>query len=134
MVSVSLTQILGTAATVYGIVGTIAPVLQARMMYRRKSSEGVSLGSVSIVAGGYIIWLVYGVAIGSMPLILVDALGLVTGLSLLVMVFMLRKSPGKVHPRVFSELSGNISGVARGFSNERPGVFSRSTLVLHEKS
>lgn len=134
MVSVSLTQILGTAATVYGIVGTIAPVLQARMMYRRKSSEGVSLGSVSIVAGGYIVWLVYGVAIGSLPLILVDALGLITGLSLLVMVFALRKSPAKSHPRVFSELSGSISGAARGFTSDRPGVLSRSTLMLHEKS
>jgi uncharacterized protein with PQ loop repeat len=50
---------------------------------RRGSSCDVSARFLATYAGGYVIWLFYGLGIGSMPLILVDAAGLVCGVVML---------------------------------------------------
>ena len=80
-----LTQFLGTAATVYGVLGALKSLLQTRQMLARRSSRDVSAGFLASYAGGYAIWLAYGLSIGSVPLIVVDAVGLLcAGLTLAV--------------------------------------------------
>jgi uncharacterized protein with PQ loop repeat len=71
-----LTQIVGTAATVYGVLGALKTLLQTRQMLARRSSRDVSAGFLASYAGGYAIWLAYGRATGSLPLIVVDTVGL----------------------------------------------------------
>jgi uncharacterized protein with PQ loop repeat len=70
------TQFLGTAATVYGVLGALKTLLQTRQMLARRSSRDVSVGFLASYAGGYAIWLAYGLATGSLPLIVVDTVGL----------------------------------------------------------
>ena len=67
--------VLAVAVTIYGVAGALASVLQLRHMRRRGSSRDVSLGYLAVVAGGYVLWLAYGIAIRDLPLIFVDALG-----------------------------------------------------------
>jgi uncharacterized protein with PQ loop repeat len=79
------TQFLGTAATVYGVLGALKTLLQARQMLARRTSREVSARFFASYAGGYAIWLAYGLSTGSLPLIVVDTVGLLcAGLTLAV--------------------------------------------------
>jgi uncharacterized protein with PQ loop repeat len=72
-------QLLGTAATVYGVLGALKTLLQARQMLARRSSREVSARFLASYTGGYAIWLTYGLSTGSLPLIVVDTVGLLCG-------------------------------------------------------
>ncbi len=79
------TQFLGTAATAYGVLGALKSLLQTRQMLARRTSGDVSARFLASYAGGYAIWLAYGVSIGSLPLIVADSVGLLcAGLTLAV--------------------------------------------------
>ena len=79
------TPFLGTVATVYGVLGALKSLLQTRQMLARRSSGGVSAGFLASYAGGYAIWLAYGISARSIPLIVVDTVGLLcAGLTLAV--------------------------------------------------
>ena len=79
------TQFLGIAATVYGVLGALKSLLQTRQMLASRSARAVSPGFLASYAGGYAIWLAYGLSTGSLPLIVVDTVGvLCAGLTLAV--------------------------------------------------
>jgi len=79
------TQFVGTVATVYGVLAALKSLLQVRQMLARRSSRDVSAGFLASYAGGYAIWLAYGLSTGSVPLIVVDTVGLLcAGLALTV--------------------------------------------------
>jgi uncharacterized protein with PQ loop repeat len=81
----SAAQLLGTAATAYGVLAALTALLQARQMLARGTSCEVSGRFFASYAGGYAIWLVYGLSTGNLPLITVDAVGLLcAGLTLAV--------------------------------------------------
>jgi uncharacterized protein with PQ loop repeat len=86
------TQSLAMFATVYGVVAAGAVLLQARQVVRRRSSCEVSARFFATYAGGYAVWLLYGISIDSMPLIVVDAIGLTCGLVTLVVTLAMRGS------------------------------------------
>lgn len=69
-------DLLGTTATVWGVVGAGSSLLQARKLARSHSAGSVSVGFLAKYLGGYVAWALYGVAIGSMPLIVVDLIGI----------------------------------------------------------
>ncbi|MDQ3671321.1 MAG: hypothetical protein M3364_02630 [Actinomycetota bacterium] len=69
---------LATIATLYGIAAAAAVLLQARQMLERRRSCEVSAGLFAIYAGGYGVWLAYGIGTSSVPLILVNAFGVIT--------------------------------------------------------
>jgi uncharacterized protein with PQ loop repeat len=87
------TQLLGTVATVYGVLGALKALLQARQMFVRRSSREVSARFLASYAGGYAIWLTYGLAAGSLPLIVVDTVGLLCAGLTLAVALSLRSSP-----------------------------------------
>jgi uncharacterized protein with PQ loop repeat len=79
------TQLLGPIATVYGVLAALKTLLQTRQMLARRSSREVSARFLASYAGGYAIWLTYGLSTGSLPLIVVDTVGLLcAGLTLAV--------------------------------------------------
>jgi uncharacterized protein with PQ loop repeat len=84
--------LLGALATAYGIGAGLSSLLQARRMHQRGASADVSLGFLGSYIGGYAIWLTYGLGIGSTPLIVVDAVGLVCGGITLIVAFRLRSA------------------------------------------
>jgi uncharacterized protein with PQ loop repeat len=83
-------DLLGTVATVYGVGAAGVALLQARAVVRRGSSCEVSARFFAAYAGGYAVWLLYGLSIGSVPLILVDAAGLASGLVTLAVTLRIR--------------------------------------------
>ena len=86
------TQFLGTAATVYGVLGALKSLLQTRQMLARRTSGDVSALFLASYVGGYAIWLAYGLSTGSIPLIVVDAVGLLCGGLTLAVALSLRGS------------------------------------------
>jgi uncharacterized protein with PQ loop repeat len=86
-------DLLGTVATFYGVGAATSALLQAREIVRRKSSSAVSARFLGTYAGGYAVWLLYGVSIGSVPLILVDLVGLLCGGFTLAITLAMRRSP-----------------------------------------
>jgi len=73
------TQFLGTAATVYGVLAALKTLLQTRQMLTRRTSRAVSARFLASYTGGYAVWLTYGLNTGSLPLIVVDSIGLLCG-------------------------------------------------------
>jgi uncharacterized protein with PQ loop repeat len=79
----SLTNQLALIAAVYGVISALSPSLQIVRMRRAGSSESLSRSYVMIGAGGYMIWFMYGLSLGNMPLIVADAIGAVMQLTVL---------------------------------------------------
>src|SRR5437879_1891233 len=63
------TQLLAAIAAVYGVLAALITLLQTRRMLARRSSCDVSARFLASYAGGYGIWLAYGLSTGSIPLI-----------------------------------------------------------------
>jgi MtN3 and saliva related transmembrane protein len=70
--------VLALLATIYGIGSSAAALLQARQLLTRRRSCDVSALLFGIYLGGYVLWLLYGMSLGSMPLVVVNAAGVVT--------------------------------------------------------
>jgi uncharacterized protein with PQ loop repeat len=95
------TRFLETIATLYGVGAAAAVLLQLRQMRRRRSSCDVSARFFAVYTGGYVIWLLYGLSIASMPLIVVDLAGLLCGGATLAVALRLRGS--LVRPATWSQ-------------------------------
>jgi uncharacterized protein with PQ loop repeat len=85
-------ELIGMVATLYGVGAAATALLQARQVIRRGSSCDVSARFFATYAGGYAVWLLYGLSIESLPLILVDAAGLACGLITLTVTLRMRGS------------------------------------------
>src|SRR6516165_7238110 len=85
-------QFLATRATAYGVLAGVSVLLQARQMLSRHSSCEVSGRFFALYAGGYAIWLLYGLSVGNLPLIIVDGVGLLCGGLTLAVTLALRGS------------------------------------------
>lgn len=85
-------QLLALAATAYGVVAALAALLQTRQMLTRRASCDVSARFFAAYAGGYAIWLLYGLSVASVPLIVVDAVGLLCGGVTLLVALSMRGS------------------------------------------
>jgi uncharacterized protein with PQ loop repeat len=97
--SASSLQLLSTAATAYGVIAPLSALLQARQMIARRSSREVSVRFFASYAGGYAIWLLYGLSAGSTPLIVVDAVGVLCAGLTLAVALALRGSPVRLGRR-----------------------------------
>ena len=85
-------QLLGFVATMYGVLAALAALLQTRQMLTRRASCDVSARFFAAYAGGYAVWLLYGLSVNSVPLIIVDSVGLLCGGLTLAVALSLRGS------------------------------------------
>jgi uncharacterized protein with PQ loop repeat len=85
-------QLLGAVAAVYGVLAALVALLQTRQMLARRSSCEVSARFLGSYVGGYAIWLAYGLSTDSIPLIVVDTVGLLCGGLTLAVALSLRGS------------------------------------------
>ena len=85
------TTFLGTAGTVIGLIAATSLLFQARRLARIGSACEVSIPVRLLALAGYAIWLAYGVAIGDVPLILVDLAGVAGAVLVLRVTLSLRR-------------------------------------------
>jgi MtN3 and saliva related transmembrane protein len=68
-----------------GILTTIAFIPQVVKTWRSRSAEDISLFMFLLFSTGVALWLVYGIAIASVPVIAANAITLILALSILVL-------------------------------------------------
>jgi uncharacterized protein with PQ loop repeat len=112
MTTSAVAQLLGTAATTYGVLAALSVLLQARQMLSRRASCEVSGRFFALYAGGYAIWLLYGCSVSDLPLIIVDVVGLLCGGLTLAVTLALRGS--LLHPTTWSHCTGDPAKVRTG--------------------
>ena len=83
-------HLVAAVATLYGVAAALSVLLQARQMLARGGSCDVSARFLAMYVGGYAIWLLYGLSLGNVPIVVVDALGLVCGAVTLAIALRLR--------------------------------------------
>lgn len=74
-----------------GLLGIVAWVPQIREVWVHKRHEGISLSTFSVVTIALVLWLVYGVLIGSVAMIVANVFTLVVILAVLIGVRRLRR-------------------------------------------
>jgi len=70
---------------VAGVLTTAAFVPQVLKIWRTRSARDVSLAMYAVFTTGVVLWLVYGIALGSVPIIVANVLTLVLALAVLLM-------------------------------------------------
>ena len=85
-----LTTIEGVA-TVYGVLMSLAPLLQARKMRRQRSSKDVSILYLLVLVVGFGLYLTYGLSISNRLLIVTNVVSLAATATTLVIALALRR-------------------------------------------
>jgi MtN3 and saliva related transmembrane protein len=70
---------------VAGVLTTAAFIPQVLKIWKTRSARDISLGMYTVFTSGVVLWLAYGVALESMPIILANVFTLVLALAVLVM-------------------------------------------------
>ena len=66
---------LAVLCAVWGSIGPLSQLLQLRRTLRLRSANELSLTTLGCFFVGYVLWLAYGLGIGSTPLVVADVVG-----------------------------------------------------------
>jgi len=80
-----MNSITSTIGFIAAILTTVSFVPQVLKVWRTRSAKDISLGMYSLFTLGIATWLVYGVLIGSWPVILANLITLILAGSVLIM-------------------------------------------------
>ncbi|MFN3887531.1 MAG: SemiSWEET transporter [Aquabacterium sp.] len=86
----------GAAAAV---LTTSAFLPQAWLTFRTRDVSGISLGMYSAFTCGVALWLVYGLALGALPIVIANVITLSLALSILGMKLAYRHAPAPASPK-----------------------------------
>ncbi len=77
-----MTDALGLMAASWGVLMAVSPVLQVRRILERRSSDDVSIGYLAVLVPGFLLWIAYGLSLGSpviwVPNVVAATIGLAT--------------------------------------------------------
>ena len=79
------------AASAWGVLMGIAPLLQIRRMLLEQSSRDVSLGYFVILLIGFLLWIGYGLAARNLALIIPNTVAILVAVALVIVVLRLRR-------------------------------------------
>ncbi|MHB8535066.1 MAG: SemiSWEET transporter [Sulfuricaulis sp.] len=77
-----------TLGVLAGVLTTVAFIPQVAKTWRSKYTRDISLGMFAIFSLGVLLWMLYGIQIGSMPIVVANAVTL--GLSLTILFFKIK--------------------------------------------
>ena len=77
----SISEVLAVLAGAFGVGMGASPLLQAVRAHRRRSSADVSLPFLAVLLAGGSAWLSYGIALGNLPLIVGNSVGVASSLT-----------------------------------------------------
>lgn len=100
----AVVTVLGVSAATWGLAMALAPVLQIRRMWQRRSSEDVSVGFFAVLLPGFCLWIAYGLARSDWALVVPNVVALLVGAVTIGIATLLRRS---LSPRSGSEQRGS---------------------------
>ncbi len=75
-------DLIGFAA---GTLTTISLLPQVVKIWRTRSADDLSMGMFALFGSGVLLWLVYGLAVGSLPVIVANAITFVLALTIMAL-------------------------------------------------
>lgn len=91
----ALVTVLGVAAGTWGLAMALAPVLQIRRMWRRRSSEDVSVGFFAVLLPGFGLWIAYGAARADWALVIPNIAAVLVAAATIGIARLLRRRAAK---------------------------------------
>jgi uncharacterized protein with PQ loop repeat len=82
---------LAVAASAWGVLMGIAPVLQIRRILRERSSRDLSLGYFAVLLFGFVLWVAYGLTARNLALVIPNAVSLLVGVALVAVTVRFRR-------------------------------------------
>ena len=82
---------LAFTAAGWGIAMAVSPVLQIRKIIQHRSSHGISLGYMTVLFIGFLLWLAYGISIENWALILPNVVAAVVIAATMIVVLRYRR-------------------------------------------
>ena len=83
--------ILSALASAFGIINGFANLPQIWKIFKTKSAKDISIVTYIILTVGNIVWLLYGIEIKSLPIFIMEGIGLVEFIVILVGCYMFGK-------------------------------------------
>lgn len=82
------------AAGSWGVLMSLAPMLQIRRMLRERSSQDVSIGYLLVLEVGFLLYLAYGISISNRVLIVTNIVAIVMNtITIAVALVLARRNP-----------------------------------------
>ena len=88
-----MSEALAVFATFWGVVMSLAPLLQVRIIIRERDSTRTSLGWPVILLIGFVTWFAYGAVNHSIPLMVSNAVAMIATTTLLITALTFRAVP-----------------------------------------
>ena len=88
---VTLADVLAVGATLAGLMMAVAPSLQIRRMLKRGSSDDISIGYLSLLCVGFVLFLSYGLSIGNQVLLITNTASLMFMLLTITVALVIRR-------------------------------------------
>lgn len=79
-----MSDTLAVLAASWGVVMALSPALQIRRILQRRSSDDVSIGYLTVLLVGFVLWIAYGFSISNAALIVPNAVALAVGTATIV--------------------------------------------------
>jgi MtN3 and saliva related transmembrane protein len=83
--------VLAFSAATWGIAMAVSPVLQIRKIVHHRSSHGVSIGYMSVLFVGFLLWLAYGIALGNWAMIVPNIVAAIVIIATMVVTLRYRR-------------------------------------------
>jgi MtN3 and saliva related transmembrane protein len=94
-----VTSVFAVAASSWGVLMGVAPVLQIRRMLREQSSRQVSIAYFGVLVIGFLLWIAYGAAAGILALVIPNIVALLVGAAAMIVALRLRGRPARKPPQ-----------------------------------
>ena len=86
-----MVTVLAISAATWGIAMAVSPVLQIRKIIRHRSSHGVSVGYMSVLFVGFLLWLAYGIELGNWAMIVPNIVAAIVIIATMVVTVRYRR-------------------------------------------
>ena len=94
-----MSDVLGPIAAGYGIIMAMSPLLQARRMLARGSSDDISISYLAVLEVGFALWFAYGVSLPNGAIIVPNSVAFLIGLLTILVALRYRTTgEGEVQP------------------------------------
>lgn len=86
-----MVAVLDIIVLIFGVAMGLSPLLQLQRMVRTRRSDDVALSMLGVLLVGSLLWLLYGIAHGQIPIIIANTAGLTAYISTLAVAVRLRR-------------------------------------------
>ncbi|KAA9153762.1 hypothetical protein F6B41_14540 [Microbacterium lushaniae] len=87
--------IVGVAASTWGVVMALAPVLQIVRMLRRRSADDISLGYFGLLVPGFLLWVAYGAVAGDAFIAVPNLIATITAVAVIALAIRMRRTSAR---------------------------------------